>query len=55
MWDSCGGASNTTVENPGLIRFEAAGDYTVKLTATDDKGLLLPAGDCVIIQFCHCK
>jgi alpha-tubulin suppressor-like RCC1 family protein len=50
LWDFGGGASNTAVENPGLIQFEALGDYTVKLTVTDNKGATVSASIKVTVQ-----
>lgn len=38
QWDFGGGATNSTVEDPGLITFSSEGSYTVTLTVTDNTG-----------------
>lgn len=38
LWDFGGGATNSSVENPGGITFSTAGNYTVTLTVTDGNG-----------------
>jgi PKD repeat protein len=35
LWDFAGGATNSTVQNPGSILFSTAGIYTVTLKVTD--------------------
>jgi PKD repeat protein len=41
-WDFGGGATNSTLQNPGTVTFATAGTYTVKFTVTDSKGLADP-------------
>ncbi len=41
-WDFGGGAPNTTQEDPGNVRFDTAGMFTVMLTVTDGLGLSDP-------------
>jgi len=49
-WDFGGGATNSTVENPGLIIFNTAGTYTVTLTVTDGSGEQTHASVIVTVQ-----
>jgi len=37
-WDFDGGATNSSVEDPGAVTFSTAGTYTVTYTVTDDVG-----------------
>jgi len=39
LWDFDGGATNSTVEDPGSVAFNTAGFYTVTFTVTDSLGL----------------
>src|SRR6185369_14134501 len=41
-WNFGGGATNSTVEDPGAVTFATAGTYTVTFTVTDAKGLADP-------------
>ncbi|HXJ70106.1 MAG TPA: PKD domain-containing protein, partial [Verrucomicrobiae bacterium] len=41
-WSFGGGATNSTVEDPGAVVFATAGTYTVTFTVTDAKGLADP-------------
>ena len=47
QWDFGGGATDSTVQNPGLISFSTAGTYTVNLTVTDSSGAT--AQDSVVV------
>ena len=38
-WNFGGGATNSTLEDPGSIMFNTAGTYTVSFTVTDSQGL----------------
>jgi PKD repeat protein len=38
LWDFGGGATDSTVQNPGSTTFSTAGTYTVDLTVTDSNG-----------------
>jgi large repetitive protein len=38
QWDFDGGATNSTVQDPGATTFSTAGTYTVNLTVTDSSG-----------------
>jgi PKD repeat protein len=38
QWDFGGGATNSTVQNPGATTFSTAGTYTVNVTVTDSNG-----------------
>lgn len=38
-WDFGGGAPNSTLEDPGRVRFSSVGTFTVTLTVTDSEGL----------------
>ncbi|HLP97426.1 MAG TPA: PKD domain-containing protein [Sideroxyarcus sp.] len=38
-WNFGGGAANSTAQNPGAVRFNTAGSYTVTFTVTDSLGL----------------
>jgi PKD repeat protein len=38
LWDFGGGATDSTVQNPGATTFSTAGTYTVNLTVTDSSG-----------------
>ncbi|CAM2006664.1 PKD domain-containing protein [Acanthopleuribacter pedis] len=42
LWDFGGGAANSTAQNPGTIRFNSAGVFTVTFTATDALGIADP-------------
>jgi len=37
-WDFAGGASNSSIEDPGAVTFSTAGTYVVTLTVTDSMG-----------------
>ncbi len=50
LWDFDSGANNSTVENPGLVAFEASGNYTVKLTVTDSTAATASASVEIIVQ-----
>ncbi|CAM2065895.1 PKD domain-containing protein [Sulfidibacter corallicola] len=39
LWDFDGGATNSTVEDPGAVQFDTPGLYTVSFTATDSLGV----------------
>ena len=41
-WDFGGGAPNTTVEDPGYVKFSTSGTYKVTLAVTDAHGLADP-------------
>ena len=41
-WTFDGGARDTTVEDPGAVRFDRAGNYLVEFTVTDRRGLSDP-------------
>ncbi|MGD0822222.1 MAG: PKD domain-containing protein [Desulfomonilia bacterium] len=47
QWDFGGGATDSPVQNPGLISFSTAGTYTVNLTVTDSSGAT--AQDSVVV------
>jgi parallel beta-helix repeat protein len=44
-WNFGGGATNSTVEDPGAVVFNTAGTYTVTFTVTDGLGLPDPTPD----------
>ena len=44
-WDFGGGATNSTVEDPGVVTFATAGTYTVTFTVKDALGLADPTPD----------
>jgi PKD repeat protein len=50
QWDFGGGATNSSVENPGSIVFSTAGNYTVTLTVTDGSGETAQASVIVSVQ-----
>ncbi|MGD0209400.1 MAG: PKD domain-containing protein, partial [Desulfomonilia bacterium] len=50
LWDFDGGANDKTVENTGMVPFESAGNYTVKLTATDAKGVAASASVVITVN-----
>lgn len=41
-WTFDGGARDTTARDPGVVRFDRAGNYQVELTVTDSRGLSDP-------------
>jgi len=41
-WNMAGSAPDSTVQNPGAVRFDAAGVYRVTLAVTDSRGLADP-------------
>jgi alpha-tubulin suppressor-like RCC1 family protein len=49
-WDFDGGANNKSVENPGPVTFDTPGEYTVKLTVTDNLGVSANATLIVTVQ-----
>ncbi|QTD51163.1 PKD domain-containing protein [Sulfidibacter corallicola] len=49
LWNFDGGATNSTVEDPGQVFFDNPGVYTVTFTVTDSLGLADPSPDSVIV------
>lgn len=43
VWDFDGGATSSFVEDPGAVRFDQAGVYTVRLDSFDSEGLADPS------------
>jgi PKD repeat protein len=49
LWNFGGGATNSTLQNPGAVVFATAGTYTVSFTVTDALGLADPTPDTRVI------
>ncbi|MEE9543126.1 MAG: PKD domain-containing protein [Thermodesulfobacteriota bacterium] len=50
VWDFDGGATNSTLEDPGLVFFPVNGLYTITFTVTDDEGLSDLSPDTVVVS-----
>ncbi len=49
LWNFGGAASDSTVQNPGPVRFPSPGRYTVTYTCTDSLGAPDPTPDTVVV------
>src|SRR5437763_465569 len=50
QWDFGGGATNSTVQNPGSTTFSTTGTYTVNLSVTDSSGATADTSVVVTVQ-----
>lgn len=49
VWDFNGGATNSTLEDPGAVQFDTPGVYTVTFTVTDNLGIEDPTPASVVV------